>query len=121
MRLFPLIPTQKGCVWQVSLAISKSRRQINDWLNRRKNTRVRRLNSFLTGKIGIRSHAIGIYQLRKWMEELPEGHSISFRCESSEPDKQFKVWKKWFEKKENKGWDIHEELKSFFYYKKRSV
>ena len=121
MRLFPLIRTQKGCVWLVSLAIAKSRRQINDWLSKRKNARCRRLDSFLTGKIGILSHGIAIKQLRQWMDELPEGHSISFRCESANPDKQFRIWKKWFERRENKGWEIEEDLKSFFYYKKRPV
>ena len=36
MRLLPWIRTEKGCVWLASLAIGRSKRQINDWMDRRK-------------------------------------------------------------------------------------
>ena len=52
MRLLPLLHTSNGCVWLVSLAVSKSKRQINDWMNRRHNKRTRLLDTFLTGKEG---------------------------------------------------------------------
>ncbi|NBU70243.1 MAG: hypothetical protein EBS53_02135 [Bacteroidetes bacterium] len=117
MRLLPLIYTRKGCVWLVSLAVAKSRRQINDWLKRRRNSRVRRLDSSLTGKIGNRVQAIAVRQLRQWVAEHPVGDSLSFRCASAEADKQLRVWKKWFEKHELNGWEVNEELKSFFFYK----
>jgi hypothetical protein len=119
MRLQPWIRTQKGSVWLASLAVSKSRRQINDWLKRRKNARVRRLDLSLTGKIGNGVQAIGIRKLRQWMSELPKGDSISFRCEAACPDKQFQVWSRWFTRHENKDWDISEEHRAFFYYKKQ--
>ena len=32
MRLIPWIPTKKGCVWLASLAVGRSKRQINDWM-----------------------------------------------------------------------------------------
>lgn len=53
------------------------------------------------------------------MNELPEGDSICMRCESAVPDKQFRVWKKWFTKHEDVRWEISEEHKSFFFYKSR--
>jgi hypothetical protein len=118
MRLIPWIKTEKGCVWLVSLAVAKSKRQINDWMDRRKNARVRQLDMSLTGKIGNSVQAIAIRQVRKWVDELPRGHSIAMRCESALPEKQFRVWKKWFERHENIAWEINEEYKSFFFYKK---
>ena len=122
MRLLPWMRTQYGCVWLASLAVGKSRRQINDWLKRKtKKKNVRRLDSCLTGKYSNLSQAIAIQQVRRWVQELPPGNSITLRCESAKPDKQFRVWKKWFQRWEDKKWDINEEFKSFFYYKPRPV
>ena len=120
LRLLPWIHTENGCVWLASLAVGKSRRQINDWLKRKtKKKRVRRLDSYLTGRHANLVQGLGVYKLRDWVRELPPGDSITLRCESANPDKQFRVWKKWFQRKEATGWDINEEFKSFFYYKKR--
>lgn len=117
MRLLPLLHTSNGCVWVVSLAVSKSKRQINDWMNRRHNKRTRLLGAFLTGKEGNKIQAIAVRQLRKWMNEHPLGHSISFRCESAKQQKQFDVWSRWFQKDNLHSWEINKELKSFFFYK----
>jgi (p)ppGpp synthase/HD superfamily hydrolase len=122
MRLLPWMRTENGCIWLASIAAGKSRRQINDWLKRKtRKKRVRHLDSRLTGKYSNRIQAIGIQQVRQWMEELPPGDSITLRCESAKPDKQFRVWKKWFQRWEDARWDINEEFKSFFYYKSRLV
>ena len=119
MRLLPWMRTENGCIWLASIATGKSRRQINDWLKRKtKKRRVRRLDSHLTGKHANLVQAIAIQQVRRWVQELPPGNSITLRCESAKPDKQFRVWKKWFQRWEDKRWDINEEFKSFFYYKK---
>ena len=117
MNLLPWIHTSKGCVWLASLAVAKSNRQINDWMDRRKNARARHLDTSLTGKIGNGVQAIAIRQVRQWVSELPKGHSITLRCESVLPEKQFRVWKKWFEIHEDVRWEISEEYKSFFFYK----
>ena len=122
MRLLPWIHTENGCVWLASLAVGKSRRQINDWLKRKtKKRRVRRLDSYLTGSHANLVQGLGVYKLRDWEQELMPGDSITLRCESANPDKQFRVWKKWFQRKEAAGWDINEEFKSFFYYKPKQV
>ena len=119
MRLLPWMRTENGCIWLASIATGKSRRQINDWLKRKtKKRRVRRLDSHLTGRHVNLVQAIAIQQVRRWVQELPPGNSITLRCESAKPDKQFRVWKKWFQRWEDKRWDINEEIKSFFYYKK---
>jgi len=118
MRLLPWIHTGKGCVWLASLAVAKSKRQVNDWMERRRNARVHQLDTSLTGKIGNGVQAIAIRQVRKWFDELPEGHSITMRCESALPEKQFRVWSKWFKKHEDIMWEANEQYKSFFIYKK---
>lgn len=121
-RLIPWIQTKDGCVWLASFAAGKSRRQINDWLKRRiKRKRVRYLDSHLTGRHGNLIQGVGVYQLRDWANELPPGDSITLRCESAKADKQFRVWKRWFETKEDSAWIINEDFKSFFYYKSRLV
>lgn len=86
-------------------------------MNRRSTTRVRHLDGSLTGSFGPKTQAIAIRQLRQWLDEIPAGDSICLRCESTLPDKQFRVWKKWFETHENIRWEISEEHKSFFFYK----
>ena len=117
MRLLPWIRTEKGCVWLVSLAVGRSKRQINDWMNRRKKKSVVKLDKSLNGTLGPKTQAIAIRQVRQWVDELPKGESIVLRCESTVPDKQFRVWKKWFTKREDIRWEISEEHKSFFFYK----
>jgi hypothetical protein len=122
MRLLPWMRTENGCIWLASIAAGKSRRQINDWLKRKTRKRkVRRLDSHLTGKHANLVQGIGIYKLRDWVHELPPGDSIVLRCESAKPNKQFQVWKKWFQRKESVTWEANEEFKSFFYYKPRLV
>jgi len=119
MRLLPWMRTSYGCVWLASLAVGKSRRQINDWLKRKtRKQRVRRLDTSLTGKFGPKTQAIAIRQVRQWLNEIPCGDSISLRCESTVSDKQFRVWEKWFKKHEDVNWEISKEHKAFFFYKK---
>jgi hypothetical protein len=72
----------------------------------------------LTGRFGPKTQAIAIRQIRQWLDEIPVGDSICMCCESTLPEKQFRVWKKWFETHENIHWQICEEYKSFFFYKK---
>jgi hypothetical protein len=75
----------------------------------------------LTGKFGPRTQAIAIRQVRKWVEELPAGDMIALRCESALPDKQFRVWKKWFTKHEDLRWEVKEEFKAFWLYKSSPI
>jgi hypothetical protein len=117
MRLLPWMYNQGSCTWLVSLAVAKSKRQINDWLQRRKNQRTKKLDSNLTGTFGPLVQAIAVRQLRHWMLWLPVGDSLCLRCESSKPDKQFQVWKKWFQRHENKNWIVNQDHKYFLYYK----
>lgn len=90
-------------------------------MNERKNARARHLGGSLTGKVGPRTQALAIRQVRQWMLEIPPGDSISLCCESVLADKQFQVWKKWFIKHEDPEWQISDEHKSFFWYKSKEI
>ena len=117
MRLFPWLRTEDGYVWLASMAISKSQRQLNDWTTLKKNKRVKKLKASLTGRSGFKTQAIAIRQVRDWMKQIPVGDSISLRCESCVPEKQYKIWKKWFIKNESTEWEISDKYKSFFFYR----
>ena len=71
----------------------------------------------MTGKAGFKTQAIAIRQVRDWMKEIPVGDSIVGRCESCVPEKQYRIWKKWFLKNESKEWEINDKYKSFFFYR----
>ncbi len=75
----------------------------------------------LTGRSGNLPQALAIRFLHDCISYIPRGDSLVLRCESALPDKQFRVWKRWFETHEDPAWEISEEYKSFFYYKKNSV
>ena len=105
--------------WVASMCIGKSIRQINDWYNKRKNKRAKYLNSNLIGTFAMKPQLMAIDQIRNWAKELPEGDAIYLVCESAKPLKQFKIWKKWFEKNEDPAWVISEEHMSFYYYKNK--
>jgi len=107
----------KNVVLWGSVAIAKSNRQLNDWFERRKNKRSRKLTSKLTGKIGIRSMAIAIRQVREWVELLEPGNVLVIECGSASPDKQYEIWKKWFLKHEDKDWQFIDEFKQIYFYK----
>lgn len=113
MRLLPWKKEGGSWTWLVSLAVSKSNRQINDWLNERKNQRCKKLRNKLTGKYGPLTQAVAVRQLRKWFDELPCGDTLFFRCESVVSQKQFQVWEKWFTKHESSEWLINSEYKYF--------
>jgi len=103
------------------MAASKSNRQINDWMKRRKNGRARRLDINLTGKTGNLTQAIAIRFTRQMQTWIPPGDSVAFRCESAKADKQFRVWKRWFLKHEPGYWVIDEEHKAFFFYRNKDL
>lgn len=90
-------------------------------MNERKNGRARQLAGSLTGKFGPRTQALAIRQVRQWMKEIPVGDSLTVRCESGVPEKQFAVWKQWFQKHEDPNWEISDEYKSFFWYKSQAI
>jgi hypothetical protein len=90
-------------------------------MNERRNERARHLAGSLTGRCGFKTQALAIRYVRQWMKEIPPGDSIAIRCESGVPEKQFSIWKKWFQRHENTDWEISDEYKSFFWYKSQAI
>ena len=118
VRLSPwMFLGKNGVIWLASLAIGKSNRQINDWMMRKGNKRRYQMDTSLTGRFGMGPQLKAMHKIREWMKEIPVGDSITLRCESALSDKQFKIYKKWFEKNEDSNWKVNEKYKAFFFYR----
>ena len=64
---------------------------------------------------------IAVNVIKKWIEEIPEGDSLTLRCEGVNSEQLFRIYTKWFEKHENIPWVISEKHRSFFFYKKKDL
>jgi hypothetical protein len=119
LRLVSWMRTPTGTIWLASLAVGKSKRQLNDWMSRRTKTkRVKCLDSNLTGRLTVKLMLQVMEQVHIWCDELNNGDMFVFNCESAEPQKQFRVWGKWLSRKERGyTWIPNNELLSFYFYK----
>ena len=117
LRLVKWGKRQNITFWLLSLGISKSKRQLNDWLNKRKNKRAKKLSAQLTGNSGLLPQLMAVRHLRVWTEELKPGDFIFFHCESKENIKQFKVYSRWFKQREKNDWYTDPENFLFYYFK----
>lgn len=122
-RLIPWIRIGKSYAWMASLAVGKSRRQINDWLMRRtRRKRVKRLDNKLTGLGGNAGQAIALRHLYAWLAVIPPGDMVMFYCESAEAERQMVIWKKWINRHHpNLLYSIDKETKSFYIYKPHHI
>ena len=109
--------TQHTCVWLVCLAVSKSKRQINDWLNCRKNKRSRSLSKNMTGKSGPQPLYWAFKQLKKIEDYIPFQDSLWFWFDAIEKDKQRRVYLKGFSKYSNATWQYLAEKDAFYFFK----
>lgn len=118
-RLIPWIRIGKNYAWMGSLATAKGRRQINDWLARKTRRKsVQYLDNNLTGRDGNLVQAIIIRQVYKWFQLIPEGDMILFHCESTDPERQMRVWSKWIRRHNwDIPFDIDENTKTFYIWK----
>ena len=116
--LTPVNVKNNKCIWNFAIAISRSNRQINDLNSCRKNKRVNKIKSKLTGNVGAKSLIEAARITRKCFLHIQKGDSIIFKCESSIPKKQLRVFKKWLIGREKLNWEYLEDLNIFFIYKK---
>jgi len=105
------------CVWLVCLAVSKSRRQINDWLNCRKNKRSRSLSKNMTGHSGPQPLYWAFYKLKTIEEHIPDWDSLWFWFDAIEKNKQRRVYIKGFSKYGNPNWQYLPEKDAFYFFK----
>ena len=118
VRLQPYLKTKQFTIFNISSAVGISQRQLNDWENKRKNKRAKKLSMKLTGTLGPAVFAQIIRIARQFYKELKPGDSMCFRCESCVPEKQFRVYKKWLLEKEKDPWEVLPDVQGFFIYKR---
>ena len=58
VRFKPQMLVGQSCVWNISSAIGKSHRQLNDWEKKRKNKRAKKLRNLMSGRVGAASLAL---------------------------------------------------------------
>ena len=75
------------------------------------------LGTTLIGDAGISYQLFAMRQVMRWYEEIPQGDSISLRCESAYPEKQYRAWSRWFKQREDPRWEAVPEHLAFFLYK----
>lgn len=115
LRLIPYVRNKNNVIWLFSFVCGFSVRQVNDWLDERKNKRAKQLKNQITGKHSLTPHFLAIQTLKEWQSKIPKNDSILFICDSVKPDKQFKIYKKWFTKHE-KNWLIDVQNYAFIYH-----
>ena len=73
--------THGGTAWNVGFAVGKSRRQLNDWYNERKNRRARSVKNHMNGKSGMKAIIKGFEEVLRlrWVIEP----SCYFDCTSA--------------------------------------
>ncbi len=106
--------------WNFGFAVGSSKRQLNDWYNNRNKKSVGKLKNKLTGKEGatLLLKSFNLCFNMRW--NIPPGDLIIVNCESGEPEKQFRVYKKLIRgegKRNHPDWVIDEENKKFFWYR----
>jgi hypothetical protein len=113
----PWIQVGDTVVWLICIAVSKSKRQLNDWLNQRKNKRVHSLSSNMTGKSGPQPLFWAFKQMHIVQDALPVMDSLWFWFDAVEKDKQRRVYMKWFERYAKPGWQYLKDSDSFYFFK----
>jgi len=106
--------------WNFGFAVGSSKRQLNDWYNNRNKKSVGKLKNKFTGKEGttLLLKSFNLCFNMRW--NIPPGDLIIVNCESGEPEKQFRVYKKLIRgkgKRNHLDWVIDEENKKFFWYR----
>jgi hypothetical protein len=102
-------------VWNVGFAVGKSRRQINDWYNKRKNKRCRSLNQKIVGVSGLKTIALGSKEVLKLRWTIEPGDVMMLDCTSGDPERQFRAWIRWV--RQHPEWVIDYERREFFWYR----
>ena len=102
-------------MWDIGFAVSKSKRQLNDWYAKKKNKRTKKLTSQLTGKGGIRTLTEGLRTVLKMRWTLEPGDCLFLGCESCEPEKQFRAYCRWL--KDHPDWRVDVEGKRFWWHR----
>ena len=102
-------------VWNVGFAVGKSRRQLNDWYNKRRNKRHRSLDRKIGGVSGLKTIALGAKEVLRLRWNIQPGDAIMLDCTSGDPERQFRAWIRWV--RQHPEWVINYEEREFFWYR----
>jgi len=102
-------------IWEIGFAVSKSKRQINDWYARKKNKRANKLKSQITGKSGIKPLNTALPLVLKFRWKIEPGDCMFLDCQSNQPDKQFRAYKYWL--KHHPDWGLDVEHKRLWWHR----
>jgi hypothetical protein len=102
-------------IWNVGFAVGKSRRQLNDWYQKKQNKRCRSVNKQLTGRHGLKAISEGFKHVLLLRWTMPSGDGYVIDSTSKYPDKQFRAFTRWA----NYHPDIivDQETKTFYWYR----
>jgi hypothetical protein len=84
-------------VWKVGFAVSKSKRQLNDWNSERKNKRAQQLRNSISGRSGIKTITEGFRQVLLMRWNLEPGDALFIDCTSKKADAQFRAFSRWLD------------------------
>lgn len=113
----PWVKVGPTVVWLICIAVSKSKRQLNDWLNQRKNRRVYSLSRNMTGKSGAQPLYWAFRQMFIAEDLIPVMDGIWFWFDAVEKDKQRRVYMKAFSKYANPHWQYLKQPDAFYFFK----
>lgn len=102
-------------MWKFGFAVSKSKRQLNDWYKEKKNRRSNLLHKQLTGKSGMKTIVQGFHHVLLMRWHLEPGDCLFLDCTSKEPDKQFKAWSRWL--RYHPDWEVDYARKMFWWHR----
>lgn len=117
----PWVYVDKTCVWLVVLGVSKSRRQLSDWLHSRPTKRARKLKHSMSGNSGTKPLTWGFSKLKEFQDHIPWYDGLWFWFDAVEKDKQRRVYIKYFQRKCATDWQYMEDSDSFYYFKDPAV
>ena len=112
----PLWKNQYGTTaWNVGFAIGKSRRQLNDWYQRRKNKRARSIKGRMNGKSGMKTIIKGFEEVLRLRWNIEPGDCVVLDCTSAHPEKQFRAWSRWM--KHHPDWTASVKNLEFYWFR----
>jgi len=82
-------------VWKFGFAVSKSKRQLNDWYQKKKNQRSRLLHTQITGKSGVIPIIRGFDCVLRMRWQLEPGDAVYIDSTSARRHTQFRAFLRW--------------------------
>lgn len=102
-------------VWKFGFAVSKSKRQLNDWYNQRSNQRSKLLHTQITGKAGMKTISQGFHEVLLMRWNLEPGDCLFIDCTSAKADKQFNAFSRWL--RYHPDWEVDAYNKKFWWHR----